>query len=425
MEELANNNTFRSYLFFWSGQLVSLMGSLVVQFAITWWITVITGSIFFLSLGTFLYFLPIVLITPIAGVLIDRWNRKKLIAIVDSFQALVTVWIIFLFYFGIANPIVVILINSLRGVCQAFHMPAISAIVPTMVPKDKLSRINGVSSLFTSLIQLIGPVIGATLYIFFPLEVILWLDVFTFCIAIVPLLLIKIPSIRNLAEISEKKEPTSFKRDFKEGITVIKLIPGLVILLILDIFLNFLVSPINVLLPFYVSQTHLGTAFDLALIMVCLNVGMILGGVVTTLKKKWEHKVTIYFSGLLVLMGMFSVLAFTPTRVFSIIWVGTGIVGFILPVVNTIYMTIIQTTVPPDKMGRVSSVIQSLSMAMFPLGTIISGPLADLIGIRIVFLFSGVIGLLIICSIWRFTKIRHVDFDNFEVIVEKINNIYK
>ena len=72
MEELADQSTLRSYLFFWSGQLVSLMGSLIVQFAITWWITVITESVFFLAIGTFIYFLPMIFIAPIAGVLTDR-----------------------------------------------------------------------------------------------------------------------------------------------------------------------------------------------------------------------------------------------------------------------------------------------------------------------------------------------------------------
>ena len=423
MEELADKSTFKSYLFFWSGQLVSLMGSLIVQFAITWWITVITGSVFYLSIGIFLYFLPMVFLTPIAGVLIDRWNRKALIAVVDSFQSLVTVWIIVLFYLGIADPLGVILINSLRGVCQAFHMPAVSAIVPTMVPKEKLSRINGVGYLFTSLIQLIGPFIGAVLMAFYSLQLILWVDVITFGIAMIPLLLVKIPSVRNLTEKSEKTKTKSFKRDFKEGIITIKLIPGLTILLILDVFIMFLISPIQVLLPFYISDTHLGNVFDLAFIMISLNGGMIIGGVITTLKKNWKHKIPIYFMSMMVVMGMISVLGFAPTGFFLIIWVGMAIVGAILPIINTIYMTIVQTTVPPDKMGRVSSVLQSFSVAAFPIGTIIAGPIAEVIGIRSVFFFSGILGIIIVFLIWRSTKIRHVNYDNFEIITEKINNI--
>ncbi|MHA2398392.1 MAG: MFS transporter [Promethearchaeota archaeon] len=423
MEELADTSTFKSYLLFWSGQLVSFMGSLVVQFAITWWITVITGSALYLSIGTFLYFLPMIIITPIAGVLVDRWNRKALIAVVDSLQALVTVWIIVLFYLGIADPIGVIVINSLRGVCQAFHMPAVSAVVPTMVPKDKLSRINGVGYLFTSLIQLVGPVIGAILIAFFSLQFILWIDIITFSIAIIPLLLIKIPRVSDLNEISTKPKATSFRRDFKEGILTIRLIPGMVILLFLDMIINFLLAPVNVLLPLYIKDIHFGTALDLAFFSMFLNGGMILGGIVTTIKKSWEHKMAVYFTGLMVVIALISLLSVTPARGFIVLWIGIGAIGLILPIINTIYMTIIQSTVPPDKMGRVSSVIQSLSTAIFPLGTIIAGPLAEAIGIRAVFLYGSIIGVLVVFLIWRFTKIRHIDYDNFEVITEKINNI--
>jgi DHA3 family macrolide efflux protein-like MFS transporter len=399
------------------------MGSLIVQFSITWWITVITGSALLLSLGTFLYFLPMVFIAPIAGVLADRWNRKTLIAVVDSFQALVTVWIIIFFYIGITDPLGVILINSLRGVCQAFHMPAVSAVVPTMVPKEKLSRINGVGILSTSLIQLIGPVIGALLMAFFSLQLILWIDVITFSIAIIPLLLIKIPSVRNSPEISERTKTKSFKRDFKEGIITIRIIPGMLILIFLDVILNFFVAPFNVLLPLYIKEIHLGTAIDLAFLSIFINGGMILGGVITTLKKIWKHKITTYFVGLMILLVLLSVLGIAPTRVFLVLWLASGMIGLVLPTINTIYMTIIQTTVPPDKMGRVSSVIQSISMLTFPIGTIIAGPLADAIGIRSVFFYGSIIAVLAVFLIWRFTKIRHVDYDNIDVITEKINNI--
>jgi DHA3 family macrolide efflux protein-like MFS transporter len=187
--------------------------------------------------------------------------------------------------------------------------------------------------------------------------------------------------------------------------------------------LNFLVAPVNVLLPLYIEKIHFGTALDFAFISLFLNGGMILGGIITTIKKKWNHKTTIYFIGLMILMGLLSVLGIAPTRGFIVLWLGTGMVGLILPIINTIYMTIIQTTVPPDKMGRVSSVIQSLSSLMFPIGTIIAGPLAEAIGIRSVFVYGSLMGVLAVFMIWRFTKIRNVDYDNFDLIIEKINNI--
>ena len=424
MEELANDSTFKSYLFFWSGQLVSLMGSLVVQFSIMWWITETTGNAFYLSIGTFLYFIPLILLAPIAGVLSDRMNRKTLILIADTSQALVTVWVIAIFSFSNAagNPIIVILINSLRGVCQAFHMPTVSAIIPTMVPKDKLSRINGIGFLFTSLIQIIGPVIGAVLLAFYSLEVVLWFDVITFGIALIPLLLIKIPSVKGLVEQKNGTNDTSFLKEFKEGIKIIKLIPGLLTLLFLDMLINFILAPINVLLPLYIFVVHGGNEFSLATMMIFLNIGMIFGSVITVIKKEWKHKIPIYFSLMMIIMGLISVLGLAQTGFFLMLWIALAIVGFILPIINTIYMTIIQTTIPPDKMGRASSVIQSLSSSMSPIGTLAAGPLTLAIGMRNIFLYSSLLGVLVVFLVWRLTKIRHVDFDNFKLIIEKINN---
>ncbi len=303
MEELANNQTFRRYIFLWSAQLFSIMGSAVVNFAITWWITVLTGSATLLSIGIFIYVLPMAFLTPVAGVLADRWSRKKIVAIADSLQALTTVWIIVLFMFGAADPIVVMSITGLRGIFQAFHVPTLNAITPTMVPKDKLSRMNGFNYLFSSLISIVGPVLGALLYEVFQgdISLILWIDIITFIIAFIPLLITKIPVVER-SPIEEKKD--SFLFEFKTGIKTIKLIPGLLPLLLLSMLLNFLLMPFNVLLPIYVKVLHEGSATDFAFVMVFFQFGMVVGALLTSIKKEWKRKVFTYFGGLLVICVM-------------------------------------------------------------------------------------------------------------------------
>jgi len=97
---LADQATFRNYLFFWSGQLVSLLGSSIVQFAIIWWITVETGSALYLALASFLGLAPLVVVGPFAGVYADRWNRKKLVFVADLMQALAIVILIVFYWIG-------------------------------------------------------------------------------------------------------------------------------------------------------------------------------------------------------------------------------------------------------------------------------------------------------------------------------------
>jgi len=425
MEELANNQTFRRYIFLWSAQLFSVMGSAVVNFAITWWITVLTGSATLLSIGIFIYILPMAFLAPVAGVLADRWSRKKIVAIADSLQALSTVWIIVLFIFGAADPIVVMLITGLRGIFQAFHVPTINAITPTMVPKDKLSRMNGFNYLFSSLISIVGPVLGALLYEVFQgdISLILWIDVITFIIALIPLLITKIPVVER-TPIEEKKD--SFLFEFKTGIKTIRLIPGLLTLLLLSMLLNFLLMPFNVLLPIYVKVLHEGSAADFAFVMVFFQIGMVLGALLTSIKKEWKRKVFTYFGGLLVICVMLSGYTFAPKGWFLFLAIGNFVVGFLLPIGNTIYMTIIQKTVPNDKMGRVISIDHSISSLIAPIGALISGPLADAIGARIVFFLSSIIGVLATSYTWSRMKARKVNYDDKAALIEvaeKIKNV--
>jgi len=157
MENQAGEVTFRSYLFFWSGQLISLLGSSIAQFVIIWWITLETGSALYLSIASLLGLAPMVILTPFAGVLVDRWSRKALIGVVDFLQALATAALIFLFWLGSVSIWQVLALLTVRGIFQAFHSPAVSAIVPSMVPKAKLSRINGLNYLLAGVVTLMGP----------------------------------------------------------------------------------------------------------------------------------------------------------------------------------------------------------------------------------------------------------------------------
>jgi DHA3 family macrolide efflux protein-like MFS transporter len=323
----------------------------------------------------------------------------------------------------VGDPLTVIIVNSVRGIFQAFHVPTANAIIPTMVPKDKLSRINGVNYLFISLISLAGPVIGAFLLVYFPVEIILWVDVVTFGIAMVPLILVSIPKVRSPEEVQSK---LSFFKEFKGGMKTIKTIPGILHILLLSMLLNFLIQPFNVLLPLWIRDVHGGDEFLLAIAMIFFQGGMIFGALVTSLKKEWKHKIPTYFTGLIIIMAAFSTLAFVPTYLFMLAGVAISIGAMFLPIVNTIYMTVVQTVVPSDKMGRVSSLDNALSMVISPFGALIAGPLAILIGINNVFFTSAIIGVIASIFVWQFTKVKHVNYDDtaaLNTIAENINGI--
>jgi len=408
LEQYANEVTYKRYLFFWSGQLFSILGSLVIFFAIFVWITDVTGDPVMLAFANFFYMVPMLIVTPIAGVLTDRYDRKMIILIVDSIQALLTVILTVLFMLGSTEIWLVFTFISLRSVFQGFHSPAVSAIIPVMVPKDKLGKINGINFMFTGLIQLIGPVVGATLLFFFPLQYVLWVDVITFLIALVPLLLTEIP---NIHINNKNEEKSSFIKEMKEGFSILKVFPGLLTLLFLAMLLNFLIQPLIVLMPYYIKIIHSGNNFILALLEMILQGGMIIGALIPTLKKQWKNKVRSLFIGIIIINIGYMMYAITPIGFYYTMGAGAFILGFILPVVNTILLTIIQTTIPPDKMGRVSSILNALSMIISPLGAIISGPLSVIFGVAPLYIYCAFLGILITIIAYYFTGIRHIDFD--------------
>ncbi|MFX0073857.1 MAG: MFS transporter [Candidatus Hermodarchaeota archaeon] len=423
MEELANKRTFRSYLYFWTGQLFSLFGSMVVYFVITWWITEETESPIYLALGSFLFIFCQVIALPIAGVLADRLNRKVIIFTADSLQALATFILLVLFQLNLANIWIVLIFISLRSIFQAFHLPTVNSIIPAMVPKEQLSRINGINFLFTGVVQIIAPLIGAILMIVFPIKVILWVDVITFFIALAPLLIIKIPSVKNHEENVEKQ---SFIGEFKLGLRAIKVIPSLMTMIFLSMLLNFLVRPFDTLMPYYIKVTHGGNATHLALVLVFFQGGMIAGALLTSIKKKWNSKMRVIFGCVMILMVGYGVMALAPPGGYIIIGIGGVVMGLTLPIINALYQTFMQTVVPADKMGRITSIDHSLSMSISPIGTILSGPLAEVLGVGNLFLYCAILGIVITVLVWSFTGIRRVDRvsqSELEMVTSSINSL--
>lgn len=402
-EKLENSQTFKSYILFWVGQLFSILGSGISQFTIIWWITETTGSTMLLSLASFFYILPMTIMIVIAGVVIDRWNRKTIIVVVDSLQAFCMLIVVLLFNFGIENPIIIIIIMSLLGVFQGFHIPTVNAIIPTMVPEDKLSRMNGVNSFFRSFIQIIGPVVSAMLIAIIPIRIILWIDPITFLIAFIPLMIVKIPKVKR-EEHSIKKN--SYLEDFKIGFRTLKLIPVVFMMLLISMFINFLLRPFSIFMPYFIKFNHSGTATNLAIVMVFMNGGMLLGSLITSIKKEWKHGHFIYFSGELILMIMFGIMAISPHGYFLLMWVALGILGTVIPIINTIYLTIMQKKVPADKMGRISSIDWAISMAISPIGALIAWPLAEIFGVPNLFVLCSISGVIITIIIWWISHTR-------------------
>ena len=413
MEVKSTKKSYWHYMYFLIGQQFSMLGSMIVGFVITWWMA---GNVIFLSISVFLMFLPQIIVTPLSGVLSDRWNKKAIIAISDSGQAAATLLLFVFFLFDIQNIVFVLAINTFRAALFAFQLPAVQSLVPIMIPKKSLSRVNGMNFLSTGVIFTMGPMIAAGLMAIFPqTEQIFFLDIITFLIAMVPLLIIKIPKVHQTTEEAVKK---SMFKDFKTGLLTIKMIPGLFAMIAFAMVWNFINRPWAVLLPNFIYDTHGGTALNLALLMTVSQVGNIIGSLITSLKKTWKHKIKINIIGGAIFFVCQIPAILAPQGNFIIMMISLFPAWVIFPITVSTYLAILQTVVSKDKIGRIMSIDHMISMAIAPIGALISGPLALLIGIRYLFLIAAILGMIHPFIIWSFTKIRQLEVIEREIVMK-------
>lgn len=362
----------------------------------------------YLGIASVVGFAPMVILVPFTGVLVDRWSRKALIGVVDFLQALATVILIFFFWFDVASIWLVLTLLALRGVFQAFHSPAVSAIVPLMVPRDKLSRINGLNFLLYGAVTLIGPVLAAVLLEIWAIHQILWIDAATFLVAIVPLLMVGIPSLRMMQDEQQQDKP-SFREEFKEGLAFIRNARGFLTFVLLATVLNFLLTPLSTLLPFYVKFDHLGSAPDLAFVMASFQAGILGGGLLMSVMKGFKKKmVAIMLSIYLICVG-YALVALTPAGLFWFMAMGGVVMAFCIPIANVSIQTIRQIAVPMKMQGRVTSVLGALASAATPFGMILSGTVVEFTTTTNLFLACAGLGILVSTAAWLFTDIRHIE----------------
>ncbi|NHJ03792.1 MAG: MFS transporter [Candidatus Heimdallarchaeota archaeon] len=411
LEAIESKSKFKQYLFYFSGQQASLLGSSIVSFAIIWWLTITTQSELMLGIASLVTLGPYIIAAPISGVLADKYNRKTLLIIFDALQAAVTVTLSILFLTDNITIAIIFVILGVRGTAQAFQQPVSIAVAPTMVPSDKLSRINGLSYLFSGVINIIGPVVGATLLAIPGINIgmILWIDVGTFAIAMIPLIFIKIPSVAKKEELQEKQ---SFITQVLDGINALKETKGMLALVFGAMIINFFSTPLVALLSLFVNKTHMGNEADYALVVGLFQAAIVVGGIIMSFLKGMKRPVLFMIMSVVFMYVSQAALAFIPTDFGGRFWaIGSILFLFALPisVVDVMFITSIQLLVPKEKLGRAIAAVMTIAPAIRPLGQFLSGLIAEYIGISLIFIIASGIGTVVIFILWFTTPMRALD----------------
>jgi MFS family permease len=179
-------------------------------------------------------------------------------------------------------------------------------------------------------------------------------------------------------------------------------------------------------MPYYINVYHGGSATHLAITLVFFQGGMICGALITSIKKTWNSKMKVIFGCIFILMTGYGIIALAPPGGYLVIGIGGVAMGLSLPIINALYQTFIQTVVPADMMGRITSIDNSLSMSISPIATLLSGPFAEIFGVGNLFLYCAILGIIVTILIWNLTSIKTIDYDSkseLEMITDNINSI--
>jgi DHA3 family macrolide efflux protein-like MFS transporter len=376
----------------WTGQAVSLIGSQVVQFALVWWLTQLTGSATVLATATLAMMLPQVLIGPIAGAYVDRWNRRMVMIVADGLVALAAVWLCYQYWLGTAQVWNVYVIMLLRAVGGCFQWPAMQASTSLMVPKEHLTRVAGLNQTMQGALSIIGPPLGALLLALLPMYGIMLVDVSTALLAIVPLLFVAVPQPAPNGHASAQAAPKqSIWGDVRDGLRYVWNWPGLMLVLVLAMVINFILNPAFSLLPLLVTRHFGGGALQLGWLESTWGVGVVVGGLLLGVWGGFKRRMVTALTGL-TFMGMGTLLlGLVPADHFWLAVVSMAVAGLMNPICNGPIFAMLQAVVAPDMQGRVFTLVGSAAAAISPLSLAVAGPVADAVGIRIWYVVGGLL----------------------------------
>lgn len=415
----------------WFGQLVSLTGSGMTVFALTLWTWQATGSATALALISFFFMGPTVLMSPIAGVLVDRWSRKFVMILTDTVSGLATLAVLLLYLSGMLQVWHLYLAAAVVGAFQAFQWPAYSATISVMVSKEHYGRANGMMSLAEATSAIAAPLLAGILIGAIGIAGVMTIDLVTFLFAIGTLVLVHIPQPSKITPPSPGDG--SLLQESLYGFRYILQRPSLLGLQLTLMATNLLGSfAFGVLSPMILARTE-NNAQVLGTVLSISGIGGVIGGVAMSLWGGPKRRVHGLLGGL-ALESLLGTMLLGLGRTLPAWAAAAFCSAFFIPIINGSNQAIWQSKVAPDVQGRVFAARRLIAQVTSPLGVLIAGPLADLVfepamrsqsalsalfgsivgvgpgaGMALMFVLAGILGVAVSVGGYLFKAVRDAE----------------
>jgi DHA3 family macrolide efflux protein-like MFS transporter len=392
------NRWQRPFFTIWVGQAFSLLGSNLAGFALVWWLTYTTGSATVLAVGTLMQILPQIILGPILGTLVDRWNRRLVMLFSDCIIAVFSLSLACVYFLGNAQIWHVYTIIFVRAFGGVFHLLAMQASTPLMVPEKQLGRVAGMNQTLQGAMNILAPVCGALLLGVIPIQIILLVDVGTALLAILPLLFISIPQPSHETPASvdgAPAKPSSFGQELKSGLAFVWNWPGLRVLILMATITNLLTIPAMSFIPLVVTRNFGQGVLEVGWMGTVQGIGLLAGGMLLAAWGGFKKKIlTVLPSVMLMGVGL-AVIGLAPANLFSLALVGNLLFATTRPIIDGSTFAMLQAIIPADKQGRVLSIILSGSAASAFGGLLVAGPLVKATSLQLWFVLAGGVSIII------------------------------
>ncbi len=397
----------RNVALFLSGQTVSLFGSMLVQYAVFWYLTITYQSGLVMTLAAVFGFLPQAIVSIFGGVWADRHNRKFLIMGADTVIAASTLALALIMMTGYDEVWLIFATLAIRSAGAGIQTPAMSALIPQLVPTRNLIRINGINGSIQSAMALLAPAAAGALFAWASatsdggarsLLPIFFIDVVTAVIGVGILALIPVATIRRAADTH-----TGYFADLVDGVRYVAhhaFVRWLLVLFAIIFLLT--VAPSNLTPLMLVRSFPAGEEQDvinLAVLEVAFSVGMMLGGILVASFFAKRSRIGLIVVSSLVFGALSIGLGLSPS-----VWIFFGfmfLVGLAVPFFSTPSMTLLQETVEPERQGRVFGFVGIVMAVAMPIGMVAFGPLADVMPIEVLLVAAGVLTFVVVgLAVW-------------------------
>lgn len=394
--------------------------SYAASFAAIWYVTESTGSALALSFLSICAYLPQGLLSPFGGVLADRLNRKYLIILADSICGLASFALGLIILFGQVSFAAIVVMVIIRSAAQAFHYPALMALMPMLVPEKHLLRINTLDQLLLSVSGMAAPVLGIFFYTVVGFHSVMFLDFAGALIACAGMLLAKVPSTKcaSLSSNTQSSDNTSNEStsdkhhvlaDLKEGWVTLKRVRGLFVLIILITLGMVCFSPMSSLYPLMTFDYFQGDGYMASIAEATFAAGLLIGSSILMVwggGKKLTRLIAIACISFGLLCSVSGLISPNMFWIFAILCAGMGLVSAWF---NGPMMTLIQRNTAEETMGRVIGLVNTGIALAGPVGIAAGGIFAEFMGVAPFFVVDGILCAFIGILIAAFKSVRKLD----------------